>query len=262
MKKRFTLFSMSIAVVLIVFTACEKEINTPQDEEIPGTPPPGLVTYCRIESLWENPHAPNQRFFLVLYDQYENPTAVTTPLPTTGHPYRIFRYDGWHRLREYIGDYGNGFFEFWHRYGFDNNGRIGVDTNYVFGKLGENPTEYFDRRISKIEYDSQGRIIKVTTTSMVNPTPMVETYSYDSNGNLIVPGVTYDNKTNLNTTNDIWQFLNRDYSRNNPFMADAYNGANLPTVINSSSTSPSMLWLGEVDLHHSQIGYSCRDAHW
>jgi|SRR4030095_2814679 len=263
MKKSFSFLTVC-GVTLILLAACRKEINTPKEEEIPTTPPPGLTTYCRIESLWENPHSPGQRFFLVLYNDFENPTVVTAPLPSTGHPYRTFKYDTWHRLREYLGEYGNGFFEFWHFYGFDNNGRIGVDTNYVFGKLGEKPTDYFNRSISQIEYDNQGRIIKVTTTYMIG-TPTMNTYSYDAAGNQVYPaswGVTYDNKMNLNRTNDIWQFLNRDYSMNNPFMADAYNSANLPTIINTSSMAPSNLWLSEVDLRHSQIGYGCRPAHW
>ena len=65
---------------------------------------------------------------------------------------------------------------------------------------------------------------------------------------------------NLNRTNDIWQFLNRDYSMNNPFMAGAYNGTNYPTVINDAH--PSQSFLNEWKLANSQIGYSCRESHW
>ncbi len=264
MKKNFPHLLASLAAILIFLSACQKQIDVAKQDEVPSTPLPGQPTYCRIESLWENPNSPNQRFFLVLYNQFENPTAVTVPLPTTGHPYRVFRYDSWHRLREYLGDYGNGFFEFWHFYGFDNNGRIGVDTNYIFGNLGEHPTNYFNRSITHYEYDGQGRITKASTTYMIG-SPTENTYSYDANGNLVYPsswGITYDNKQNLNRTNDIWQFLNRDYSMNNPFMADAYNASNFPTIINTNSMAPSMLWLSEVDLHHSQISYSCRQSYW
>src|SRR5207248_4396010 len=110
--------------------------------------------------------------------------------PATGQPFREFKYDGWHRLRQYIGDYGNGNFEEWHFYGFDNNGRIGVDTNYVLGQLGPRPTNYFNRIISTLEYDSQGRIIRETAHDDHGTTTVIN-YVYDSNGNLVRPGATY-----------------------------------------------------------------------
>lgn len=262
MKRRFVLPPVSTLVTILILTACRKEVTPTTQEEILSTPLPGQTTYCRIESLWEHPHEADQRFFLVLYNEFENPTVVTIPLPTTGHPYRTFKYDHWNRLREYRGEYANGFFEFWHFYGFDNNGRIGVDTTYTFGKLGEKPTEYFDRCISFYEYDAQGRIIHITT-SCDRGANFMNNYTYDSNGNLVYPpafGITYDNKMNLNRTNDIWQFLNRDYSMNNPFIATEYNGTGFPTKINTTANTASMLWLNEVDLRRSQIGYSCRSA--
>ena len=136
MKKR-NLFLCTALVALTLFI-CRKEIDQPATApgEIAGTPLPGQTTYCRIESLWENPGMPNQRFILFLYDEYENPVAITTPLPSTGHPFHTFKYDTWHRLRQYRGEYSNGNYEFWHFYGFDLNGRIGVDTMYTLGAMG------------------------------------------------------------------------------------------------------------------------------
>ncbi|HEY0677488.1 MAG TPA: RHS repeat domain-containing protein [Chitinophagaceae bacterium] len=264
MKKRFSFLFTCLPVMLMILAGCQKQVDTPfKPEEIGGTPLPGQPTYCRIESIWENPGAPNQRFLLVLYDLFENPVAITTPVVTTGHPYRTFKYDTWHRLIQYRGEYANGNYEFWHFYGFDLNGRIGVDTNYVLGAMGPTgPLTYFERYISKYTYDAQGRIIKVVTDAQISPSHTETTYAYDAAGNLIHPpaaGITYDNKENLNRTNDIWQFLNRDYSRNNPFTADAYNASGFPTIINSSS---NILWLNEIQLTRSQIGYSCRASYW
>ena len=263
MKKRISLLFICVPVLLMFLAGCRKQVDQPfKPEEIGGTPLPGQPIYCRIQSIWENPGASNQRFIMVLYDQYENPVAITTPLPNTGHPYRTFKYDTWHRLREYRGEYSNGNYEFWHFYGFDLNGRIGVDTLYTLGAMGPTgPATYFERSISKITYDAQGRIIKVVTDTQISPSHTETNYSYDAAGNLIYPpgsGVVYDNKMNLNRTNDIWQFLNRDYSMNNPFIADAYSN-NFPTVINA--TRP-ILWLNEYQLTHSQIGYNCRESHW
>src|SRR4030095_1755275 len=139
--------------------SCQKNLDAVKADEVMGTPLPSLTDYCRIESIWENAGLYNQRFILVLYDEYENPVAITTPVILTNKPYQTFKYDAWHRLREYRGEYGNGGFEFWHFYGYDLSGRIGVDTTYIFGQ----PTNYFDRSISKIEYDDQNRISKVVS---------------------------------------------------------------------------------------------------
>ncbi len=263
MKKNYSLLFTGVICLLTFLSGCRKELNIGKDEEIANTPLPGQPTYCRIESIWENPGASNQRYILVLYDVYENPTAITTPLPTTGHPYYTFKYDSWHRLREFRGEYANGNFETWHFYGYDLNGRIGVDTSYRLGAMGSNgPASYFERSISKYTYDSQGRMIKNVTDFQMTPSHTEKTYNYDAAGNLIYPpgsGVVYDNKQNLNRTNDIWQFLNEDYSVNNPFIADSYNSSGFPTVINSSRF---LNWVHDHELTHSQISYSCREAHW
>lgn len=261
MNKRIS-FLFILPLALMFFANCRKQVETPafKPEEIAGTPLPGQPTYCRIESLWENPGAANQRFILFLYDQYENPVAITTPLPVTGHPYHTFKYDNFHRLRQYRGEYPNGNYEFWHFYGLDLNGRIGVDTMYTLGAMGPTgPATYFERAISQITYDGQGRIIKVVTDTQISPSHTETNYSYNGAGNLVRMGVTYDNKMNLNRTNDIWQFLNRDYSMNNPFTADAYNASGFPTVINSASP---ILWLNEYQIGHSQFGYGCRPSFW
>jgi len=256
MKKKSLLYA-SFGALIFLFS-CQKDISGPASQEVMNTPLPGQTVYCRIESIWENPNQFDQRFILILYDQYENPTAITTPLPGTGHPYRVFKYDSWHRLRELIGDYGNGHFEFWHFYGFDLSGRIGVDTVYTFGQLLDKPVGYIEKRISNIEYDSQNRIVKVSNTNNFGAS-WVDTYAYDGTGNLV--GGTYDHRINLSRTNDIWMFLGRDYSLNNRFNADAYNTNGYPTLINLSGAFDT--WLpGEVDLTHSQISYGCRPSYY
>ena len=237
MKKNSLLLLACIAGFFLLFSSCKKELGSVKNEEIGNTPLPGQPTYCRIESIWENPGSDDQRYILILYDQYENPTAITTPFPATGHPFRKFKYDEWHRLREYLGDYGNGFFDFWHFYGFDLNGRIGADTMYTFGKLLDKPTDYFERTISQIQYDNQGRIVHVSNINS-HGVSSVNTYEYDAAGNLVYPSglpVTYDNKVNIHRTNDIWMFLARDYSMNNPIIADAYNPTGFPTMTNSTA---------------------------
>ncbi len=243
---------------LLLFPACRKDVVEATPKEISGTPLPGS-TYCRIESMWESPRLPvYERFWIISYDEYENPTFMTSNRIGTGHPFKIFRYDYWHRLRELLGDYGNGFYEYWHFYGYDGNGRISVDTTYIFGRMGERPTNPENTHITHFEYDSQGRMKKAYGTSH-GSIIFSETYEYNDAGNLIRHGVTYDNKKSLYRTNDIWMFLTRDYSMNNAFHADEYNAAGFPTFINNSSNPVGILDAG---LNFSRISYSCRDSNY
>ena len=152
-------------------------------------------------------------------------------------------------------------FNFWHIYGYDNSGRIGYDTIYYFGSLGEKPTDYLFRESRKIEYDSQNRISRIMRDDGGNNNVIM--YNYDAAGNLIHPaseGVVYDNKINLNRTNDIWMFLSRDYSINNPFIAESYNAAGYPTKIN---TGEIIRWMGtEIKISPVELGYGCRPSYY
>jgi len=262
MKRRLTLLLASLSGILAIFSSCQKEMDvTKSGDEIMGTPLPTTALYCRIESIWENPGAWDQKFWLIAYDEFENPKFITTPVPATGQPFRTFKYDGWHRLRQYRGEYSNGHFENWTFYGYDLNGRIGYDTTYTFGDLGEMPTNYVYKTITNYQYDAQGRIIRafgaIMPTAGPPSVPFDEHYSYNADGNLNRPGVIYDLKTNMNRTNDIWMFLRRDYSMHNPFSANAYNATGFPTTINQPvGTAP---WLMS-DLSNCQIGYGCRQS--
>src|SRR5215210_266641 len=86
------------AGTMILLSSCQKYFNLKEKDETKSTVLPTENSYCRVESIWENPGMNNQRIRLVLYDEYENPVAITTPLVTTGSTYRTFKYDHWHRL--------------------------------------------------------------------------------------------------------------------------------------------------------------------
>jgi len=264
MNKQFVFAALILSTTSLVLSSCQKNIDVDnRKDELPSTPLPGQQTYCRIESVWENPRTSGQRFILFLYDEYENPTAITTPGITSDGPYHTFRYDSWHRLREYKGDEGNSNFEFDHFYGYDLNGRINVDTNYTLGGVDRNGHFYYNSRwIYQIQYDNQNRIIKTVTDVVPVNTHFETTYNYDAAGNLVhspSDGVTYDNKVNIFRTNDIWMFLNRDYSVNNPVVANEYNPSGFPTKINSTF---DFRFLNAAKLSNSQISYGCRQAYW
>jgi hypothetical protein len=171
-------------------------------------------------------------------------------------------------MKEYLESYSNNTFETWHFYGFDYLTRIGVDTFYVFGSSATGkPTNYFERVISILTYDSQNRIVRSDNTITPDPVnPLVQTsfsvdnWTYNSAGNREGAGITYDNKLNLNRTNDIWMFLARDYSLNNPFAATSYNSAGYPTNINV--TFARFILSNDIFISNSQIGYGCRQSHY
>jgi YD repeat-containing protein len=251
-----------VSTATILFCSCQKDVqNKNADTELRGTPLPGQQTYCRIESIWENPGLRDERYVLFLYDEYENPTAITTPLILTNRPYHTFKYDSWHRLREYKGEYGVNGFEFWNFFGYDGYGRIAVDTQYSLGHVGPHGEIVSTLKwIRHYEYDNENRLTKVINDVEPGHTHSEEAYSYDASGNLIHQGVTYDNKVNIFRTNDIWMFLTRDYSVNNPVVADEYNAAGFPTKINSPGAPFSLSNAARLD--NAQISYSCRQAYW
>jgi len=269
MKRRLSLFHIGLAGIVIIFSSCQKDLEkVKQQDEVMGTPLPGQVTYCRIESFWERPGSPDQVFRVIGYNAFENPNFISTPFVATGSPFYTFKYDGFHRMREHAEEHANGTFNRLHHYGINNDGRIGVDTMWTLGEINPmgSPTNYFSRTISMLTYDAQGRIIhssNLTTPGpafpMTPPVASANTYSYDSNGNLEVAGATYDNKWNINRTNDIWQFLARDYSKNNRIHATEYNTAGFPTKFND----PMTYWFinsQDIRINISQVGYACRPA--
>ena len=270
MKRRLSLFYIGMAGMAIIFSSCQKNLDAViKDDEVMSTPLPGQVTYCRIESFWEKNGQFGQQFRIVGYDEYENPTFISTPMVATGSPFRTFKYDTWHRLQEYQEGY-NGGYHTWHKFYYDNNGRIDADSTYTMGAYSEgHPHMYLMKSLSIFEYDNQNRITRVNTTTGPGTffpgfpalSSTTQTYTYDMAGNLVKPGVTYDNKMNLNRTNDIWMFLARDYSVNNPFTATSYNTIGFPTSINIS-TPLSFLNSTDIFLNTSEIGYSCRPAYW
>ena len=268
MKRKIFPLLLSTVAASMFFTSCQKDVGAPKDTEVRSTPLPGLTTYCRIESFWLNPGLSSQQFRLVMYNEFENPIFITNPMVGTGSPYRTFKYDSWHRLVQYLESYTNNHFETWHFYGFDNSGRIGVDTSYTFGSsITGKPTDYYYRTISWLTYDGQNRIVRSDNTITPDPTnPMVppstntQTWTYNSAGNLAGTGATYDNKVNLNRTNDIWMFLARDYSMNNPMPITGYNAAGYPTAF--GPTTARFIQSNDIFLNNAQVGYGCRDAHW
>jgi hypothetical protein len=191
------------------------------------------------------------------YNHKGNPVKISRGLPATGAPDYLFRYDAPGRLQDYVGVYLGGInFEFWTRYYYDAQGRVAGDTTYNFGVVGPNgplpdpnaPPPYDQLYIGSTQayqYDNQNRITAVLRTYNGGYSQIYQ-YDYNAAGNLEwfraldgqdhsliyeVHYTVYDNKVNMHRTHPVWQLIDRNYSVNNPFIAETYNAKGLPLKI-------------------------------
>lgn len=238
--------------VLLAVPGCDKVM------EYLEANPAADIKYCNVKKFTENTAPQPPRTALFTYNIHGNPVKITVNNAGSGNPNRIFKYDGFNRLKEYRGEYLNNNFEYWYRYAYDAMSRVVADTQYTLGVLGPEPTNFFDRRVTNYTYDAYNRIIQTSTVSTVFPgPPVVKNYIYDAMGNLVRPGVVYDNKLNVHRTNKVWMLIDKDYSINNPFTADTYNTNKLPLSITLAPEQPLLNFLGFY-LNDSDIEYLCK----
>ncbi|MCW3467735.1 hypothetical protein [Chitinophaga nivalis] len=249
MKKHVLLLGMA---ALPLLTACLK--NNPAG--FPYTPP------LRITDIkGRNNYAPGRDSIIITYNNAGNPIRIVRGETSTGSPSFQLRYDRQNRLRDIIGVY-NGrenigdYFEIWHRYHYDRYNQVIADTTYSFGVIGQQdplprpgqPAVTIGN-IFSFSYDSQHRINR--SSMEVGPVHTITTtWYYNSAGNayrihtrdvwhqpdsLPYPDTdrypVYDNKVNFRRLHPVWQLIDLDYSRNNPFQATAYNIYGLPLDI-------------------------------
>jgi YD repeat-containing protein len=238
MKQMFTrLFVMTSAI--IIFSGCEKI------KDIFPKPKTDIVD-CRILDLGSVRETNSYSVGgTISYNAQGNPVSVTGRGGGTGTTNRKFEYDSLNRLIHYAEIFYNGIAETGHRYSYDRSGKVITDSIYtMYGISG--------RLI--LELDEKGRVIKTTSTGPY-PGMTVTTYNYDERGNLVMPGVVYDDQVNMHRTNKVFQLIDLDYSRNNPFIADAYNKTGLPTRIPvPPKASPEFL---NIPIRGHTITYSC-----
>jgi hypothetical protein len=258
MKKESIFILVAMAAGMVFISSCQKELKNLNDDTL-STPLPSTTSYCRINSFLTSGSSAGGGAdeWFIQYDQFENPTSITTFHPIFGRANHTFKYDHWHRMIEWRQEVPNGLFQEWHFYGFDNNGRIANDSAFYMGQISDPRNTAVFANYYTLEYDNQGRIIRQGQRSKNDNFTSVfwSDFLYDGHGNLIIPGVTYDDKINMNRTNDIWQFLLRNYSMNNPFMAGVYNIEGYPITI------PGPFWIIG-GFAGAQPVYECRQSHY
>lgn len=223
------------------------------------------IPTCLIEKITYRSGVDSPQIAKFSYNERANPVRVEFNQTGTGRPHLFFTYDKEQRLTDYFAPYQtepNGAYEFWYHYQYDPAGeRILIDTQYVFGTIVDGvpqPNPAY-KSAGNYEYDYKGRVSKVKRTVMSQggpPFPVyVDTYQYDTTGNLLGFGP-YDYRTNMHQANKVWQFIDRNYSVNNPTTAGKYNKMGYPLWF-KTSTPFSFTFAFQIDLNNSEIVYKC-----
>jgi hypothetical protein len=236
-------------VGLLQIISCTKTIDTSSNDSVSlesssNATVANEFSNCKLRRIvYENPFVSESTVnMLFTYNAADNPFSVTHtgPLivPTSGYPTTnyYFYYDGKNRLTRLLISHGeNNFSEYTelHRYGYDNNDVIVTDT-LLHPDWNGDPETFIAYITIGLTYDSQGRIIKETIKDLRNGTTRNPTYTYDSRGNLAVKGWKssgYDNKVSIFRAHPIFQFIHRNYSRNNALPEAKYNSRGLPLAV-------------------------------
>jgi hypothetical protein len=191
------------------------------------------------------------------YTAWGDPESVIE-LPTHAWlPKYVFKYDKKRRLTDLIGLYSNGQSgNVWQKYFYDNPGKGNItrDSVYVDFQVRNGVITCHHSYVIFCIYDKYDRVIRDSSIFLSYPAT-IQTYDYDAVGN--IAGRTYDNKINLHRTNKIWMFYDRDYSVNNPFVAESYIKAGLPSRLNLTYKDPSMRFFMH-EFRVAKIEYDCR----
>lgn len=191
----------------------------------------------------------------ITYNAKGNPVSLIGSMVSTGYPKFLLGYDAKNRLRVNIGAYeGIPTYELAHQYVYDQQNRIIADSIFYFGQydpasLTLIPGTSHATFVVNFTYDNQHRITK-SVNNRVDNMPyhyLTSSYFYNAAGNAykIVTQYNedpptesfpdYDDKVNPHQLHAVWQFIDQDYSRNNAFVADAYNNYGLPLRVNTGN---------------------------
>ncbi len=251
MKAVTILLRSTFALLIIQFIACEKVIDFARAKN------------CRIKKIHFFIQYENADYDVdFYYNKWGDPDSVIINPTQMENPNLYFIYNSKKQLKEFQHAWAFGFPAILHRFGYSR-GVITTDTIVSFY------TQVPFHSITYFEYDRYGRISKSTyiPTGLPPYYILVNTYEYDSEGNLIRPSpyppLTYDHKLNPQQLHPVWQFIARDYSLNNPTTALHYNNFGLPTKFDQPRPSLffnyfSFLGNSLNALDRSEIVYECK----
>jgi hypothetical protein len=260
MKLNFTrLVTLCLFVSLIIFsTSCKKSVD--QLYDLYKKDHAQLTTYIKKISVQANVDGGTTVVnYAFSYNAVGNPTTVKNTAVGTGNPNVVFKYDRYGRLSEMIRPYDNGIYESWTKYVYDVKNQIVRDTQYVFGTYKDSVAVAYPEYgywTDQYVYDSYGRISTIIDSSFydIYSEGGSTSYAYDTKGNLVKDGVTYDAGMNFALINKVWMFVCNSYCVNNGFTATSYTKEGLP--LSFAGTPSSMMWIvpltGKFDITYGQ----------
>jgi len=236
---KISLYFLIIYAAVFFFSSCKKTIDFIREHPDAYRTPCRITNYrvVAINGVYSN--------YVVTYNNVGNPVNMmdsdrVNPIGTD----QYFRYDKLNRLSDYMSAYAPnlGAIE-WHKYVYQKPGYI-IDTAMYYetgdvrgpSPIAKNTTEY---SIFAYTMDELDRIVKIWSIPIDSPhTPLLKNiFIYDANGNLPLPdtSLVYDNKVNFFRTNQVWQFIYKNYSRSNLILRDGsfapqYNDFGLPLI--------------------------------
>jgi hypothetical protein len=262
--KKICLYS----IAMLLFTSCSKSLkneNDLQSEVLQGASlSQASVPGCNVAKITYLTSVDTPGIAKFYYNLKGDPTMILfNSVGTDRGGHLEFRYDLKHRLSDYISPMStdpNTSYYFWYTYAYDSKNRVLVDTGYLFGAIVNNipqPNEVY-KSSGNYEYDTQGRITRITRRYFQNGNFIFETvynYAYDPKGNLVGFGP-YDDQLNIHRTSKVLQFVDRNYSVNNPATAVKYNSFGYPLQFN---TLNEITFAFRIDLRQSVIEYQCHE---
>ncbi|MDO6433169.1 hypothetical protein Q4E93_21345 [Flavitalea sp. BT771] len=266
----------AMAFILLLLPGCKKSTDYLKDN------PAAEFCPCRIRQINLVQSDDQQKDTLRFsYNASGDPVSIVGLHGSTGHPNWLLRYDPHGRLTDLIGAYridDLGSVERWNRYFYDAQGRIVKDSLYDFpgvvdGRPVIDPKYFTGVDIILYEYDDKGRVSK--ETFIAGNFTLVTSYAYDAHGNRMEPTLTqtsgthtsaavrtYDNKINYHRTSKVWMFIDKDYSVDNPLVADyTYNAFGLPvSIVPFAGTTQNFFTVAHTtyQFDSATIGYDCQ----
>lgn len=223
----------ALATICLLSAGCRKDLAFFEN----GQTDCKACNILQVRSIQPDKLGTDTTYYRFTYNRFGDPVTVKNTAVATGNPNSFFKYDGRERLTDYIRPYDNEAFETWTKYVYNSRDQVIRDTQWIFGQFVDSvpspsPFPYTGVWIRHYTYDALNRIAS-RMDSIIGPGTQVYTYpprlfEYDQNGNLIVPGATYDSHLNWLRTNRIWMFIYDNYSINNNFQATAYSAHDLP----------------------------------
>jgi hypothetical protein len=226
MKRSFTLQSVIGICMMVLVLSCHKR----GDFEVPCK----LLKMSYVER-GAFPETREEYTGIFTYNSWGDPTKIIWDVTATGRPNYFFTYDNKRRLTWFEGSYVAQQFEQITRYIYEGD-RIVGDSSWALGNDRNNfRATAWAKDVSTYQYDMKGRIIRVDTKDLNWGSTYTMTFEYDAAGNLVRDGANYDNKKSYLRTNAWLMFVTRDFSVNNPQVADAYNKKGLPLTYQNTT---------------------------